>query len=280
MNSGETFNWPDGDVVLHCTHGAESRDFQVHKFFLSFVSPVFKDMFQIPRPPQSTPTTIDTVDLADSPRALELVLRFIYPSTIAPVIDDLAIVSDALTLADKYDIEVVRSRLRTSLMEHTTTEPLRVYAIACRLGFEDEMKTASSHTVSINLPALAQLPEEFKFVLATEYHRLVHLHTRHREAAAAIAANLLSSQPIAPPFAFGGSAFGGSAFGVSQGERVASRTALNKPVVDIIMKGTPLDYGSLTNALNADYGIDIEADGTGHYIRSILNKIDALNLTV
>ena len=36
MNSGGTFNWPDGDVILRATHGAETSDFRVHKLFLSF----------------------------------------------------------------------------------------------------------------------------------------------------------------------------------------------------------------------------------------------------
>ena len=46
---GETFNWPDGDVILHTVHGAETRDFRVHKSFLSFASPVFKEMFAPPK---------------------------------------------------------------------------------------------------------------------------------------------------------------------------------------------------------------------------------------
>jgi len=53
-----------------------------------------------------------------------------------------------------------------------------------------------------------------------------------------------------------------------------------KPIVDIIMKGTPLDYGSLALALETDYGIGVEAEGIGKVIRSILDKINALNLTV
>ena len=275
MNPEETFSWPDGDVILRCTHGTENRDFRVHKFFLSFVSPVFKDMFRLPQP--STPASgVDTVDLSDPPRALELVLRFIYPSAVAPAIDDLGVVSDALTLADKYDIEAVRSRLRTSLMEHTKTAPLTVYAIACRLGFEDEMKIASSRTMSINLPTLTHLPDEFKFIPATEYHRLVHLHTRYRKEAAAIAGSSLPQPPFGGGFAFGGGGFTGGGSAISQGDR----GALKKPVVDLIMKGTPLNYRSLTLALKTDYGIDVEANGTGNDIRSILDKINALNLTV
>ena len=144
MGSDETFNWSDGDVILRATHGTESRDFRVHKLFLSFSSPVFKDMFTIPQPPSAPSDGVDIVDVTDPPRALELILRFIYPSAVSPVIDDLTILSKALLLADKYDIEVARLRLRSSFKTFTETEPLRAYAIACRLGLEDEMKIASS----------------------------------------------------------------------------------------------------------------------------------------
>ena len=130
-------------------------------------------MFKLPQP--SSPTSnVDVVDLTDPPRVLELILRFIYPCP-PPVIDDLALLSEVLVLADKYDIEAARSRLRPSLMKFAKTEPLRAYAIACRLGFEDEMKIASSHTTSINLTEVTQLPDEFKFIPATEYHRLILL---------------------------------------------------------------------------------------------------------
>ena len=173
MTSDEMFNWPDGDVILRSIHGTESRDFRVHKIFLSFASPIFKDMFKLPQP--SSPTSnVDVIDLTDPPRVLELILRFIYPCP-PPVIDDLTLLSEVLFLADKYDIEAARSRLRPSLMKFAKTEPLRAYAIACRLGFEDEMKIVSSHTTSINLTEVTQLPDEFKFIPATEYHRLILL---------------------------------------------------------------------------------------------------------
>jgi len=137
----------DGDVILHATHSTDSRNFEDHRLFLSFALPVFKDMFKVPRPPSPS----SNVDITDPPRTLELILRLIYPFA-SPVIDDLTVLLEVLILADKYDAEAARSRLRPCLAEFAKTEPLRVHAIACRLGFEGEMKIASSHTISINLP--------------------------------------------------------------------------------------------------------------------------------
>jgi len=240
MDTGEMFNWPDGDVVLRSTHDAETRDFRVHRLCLSYASPVFKDALTDPRCTCSS-TTVCLINMDDPPRAVELILRFIYSSPVPVVLDDLATVSEALTIANTYQIEVARSQLRSSLVRLAETEPLRVYAIAYRFGFENEMKIASKNMLSINIPALTELPDEFKSVPATEYHRLIRLHTRYRDEAMAVTTKSL-------PGIFDAI---GEAFGVLQfvepsalGEKITG-AAMIKPIIDIIMKGTPLDYGVL-----------------------------------
>ena len=265
MNSGEMFNWPDGDVILRATHGTESRDFRIHKVFLSFSSPFFKDMFRIPQPSSAPSNGVDVVDLTDPPRALELVLRFVYPSVDSPVIDDLTTLSEALVLADKYDIEVARSRLRPSFREFATTEPLRAYAIACRLGLEDEMKIASSHTTSIYLPGLAELPEEFKLIPATEYHRLILLHSRYRKEIETIAHS--ATRPTVSRGRLGG-------FALVLNETIRAN------VEEIIKECTPLNYESFKLAWKAKYGADTDGGDVQAIFLSILDKANSLNLTV
>jgi len=274
MDPGEMFDWPDGDIILRSTHNTKTRDFRVHRLFLSCASPVFKDLLTVPQC-TSPPTTVCVFNMDDPPRAIELILRFIYPSSFPPVLDDLTTVSEALIIANTYKIEVARSRLRSSLVRLAETEPLRVYAVAYRLGFENEMKVASTHTLPINIPALAQLPDEFKFVPATEYHRLIYLHTRYRNEAMAITTRSQPGVFDALAGAFGILRFVGSS---ATGE--AARAAMLKAIVDIIMKGTPLDFGSLALALETDYGIGVDAEGIGNIIHSVLEKINALNLTV
>ena len=225
------FNWPDADVILRATHGTDSRDFRVHKPFLSFSSPVFKDMFKLPKPSPTASNGADVVDVADPPHALELILRYIYPSAVSPVVGDLSLLQEALIIADKYDIEVARLRLRSSLKRFARSEPLRTYAIACRLGFEDEMKIASSHTTSIHLPGLTQLPDEFRSIPATEYHRLILLYSEYRKEVEAVAAH----SPLM------GNAFL-DFFGLREdlSVRDSARAAMWKRFVDLIGEGTPL----------------------------------------
>ena len=283
------FNWPDGDVILRATHGTGSRDFRVHKVFLSFSSPVFKDMFKIPQPPPAISNDVDVVEVTDPPRAWELVLRFVYPSLTSPPIDNLTILSEALVAADKYDIKVARSRLQSSFKEFAVVEPLRVYAIACRLGIEEEMRIASSHTTSIHLPGLTELPDEFKFVPATEYHRLILLHSRFRKEVEEIAHS--AARPTRPTVARGSAtnlkwaAVGWMPASSSEERWGALKAAGSDDVAranveEVIKGGIPLNYESFKHAWKAKYGTEADGSEVQAIFLSILDQANSLNLTV
>lgn len=179
----DEFNGPDGDIVLR-VQGSPNRDFRVHKLILSLASPVFKDMFSIPQPRSAgwgTTGDIDIVDVTDPPQALELVLRLIYPFP-PPDINNLDLLVEGLFVTDKYHIDSARARLRVRLTKFVKDAPLRVYAIASRFGFDEEAEAASSLTTTTYLPALAELPDDLKYIPASAYHKLVVLHAKHRES--------------------------------------------------------------------------------------------------
>ncbi|KAF9644746.1 kinase-like protein [Thelephora ganbajun] len=172
LTNVEGFGWRFGSAPIVVASGSIGSS--------SFASPIFREMFQL-RQPSSATSNVNTIsDVIGPSQALEVILCFTYPSTDPPTINDLTLSSEVLVLADKCNIGVARSRLRTSLVRFARTEPLGVYAIVCRLGFEGEMKIASSRTTSIHLPGLTELPEEFKLIPATECHRLILLHARYR----------------------------------------------------------------------------------------------------
>lgn len=277
MGSGETFNFPDGDVILRASNGTESRDFRIHKCFLQYSSAVFKDMFAIPQPPSAVSNGVDIVAISDPPRAMELILRFIYPSPISPVIDDFNILSEALVVADKYDVEVARARLRSSFVQFAQTEPLRAYAVACRFGLTDEMKIASSQTLSIHLPDLAELPDEFKFVPATEYHRLILLHSKYRKEVEAIA----SRTPLPRPIVVGFSDLFAAIATEEAARRARAREAAKEHFRDTIREGVPLSHESLVLALKADNtAFNFTDTVIQSHISSILSQASELKLTV
>jgi hypothetical protein len=118
--------------------------------------------------------------VTDPPRALALVLKLIYPF-IPPNLENLDLLVEGLIITDKYNIEGVRARLRVRLTKFANKDPLRVYAIASRFGFDEEAEVVSPLTTTTYLPALTELPDDFKYVPAPAYHKLVVLHTKHRE---------------------------------------------------------------------------------------------------
>ena len=268
------FNWPDGDIILRATHDTDARDFRVHKIFLSFASPVFKDMFKLPQPPSAT-STVDIIDMNDPPRALDAILRFIYPAADPPTINDVAFLSEVLILADKYQIDFARSRLRPLLMEFAKADPLRTYAIACRLGFEAEMKVASWNTRSINLLGLTELPDEFKHLSCMEYHRLVLLHVRYWKEVEAVATS--SPPPWVPPLPYNG---GSLARLMSAADAKFFEEGAKQMIVNAIKRGGPLDYESLLLTIRGSPQSGNFEGWAGDFIRAVLDKADALNLTV
>jgi hypothetical protein len=173
------FNSPDGDIILRA-HGSPTRDFRVHKLILTLASPTFKDMFGLPQPTDAPRVDVDVVEVTDPPRALDLVLTLIYPLP-PPNVDSLDLLLEGLLLADKYNIEGVRAELRLRLTNFLQENPLRVYAIASKFGFEEEAEAASSLTTGIYLPALDDLPDDLRDVSALAYHKLVRLHEKHRD---------------------------------------------------------------------------------------------------
>jgi hypothetical protein len=179
----EEFSVPDGDIILRARGSPNHRDFRVHKLVLSLASLVFRDMFGIPQPRLNVPNVdIEVIDMTDPPRALDLVLRLIYPFP-PPKVDNMDLLIEGLVITDKYDMGGARARLREPLNRFIKEAPLRVYAIASRFGFDEEAEAASSLTTDIFLPALANddLPDDFKDVPASIYHKLIVLHEKHRE---------------------------------------------------------------------------------------------------
>ena len=271
------FNLSDGDVILRAANGAESRDFRVHKCFLSYSSRVFKDMFAIPQPPSAASSDVDIISISDPPRALELILRFVYPSPTPPVVEDFTVLSEALALADKYDIDVARVRLRSSFTEFAKIEPLRAYAIACRFELMDEMKIASARTTSIHLPDLPELPDEFKRIAATDYHRLILLHSKYRREVEAIA----NRTPLPRQLIIGFSDLFAALATEDAAKRARAREAARDHFRECIKEGIPLNQESLVLALKSDNAALNFTDTSIHsYISSILSEANGLNLTV
>jgi len=95
--------------------------------------------------------------------------------------EESSLLVEGLVVVDKYGIDRARALLRMQLTKFINDAPLRVYAIASRFGFDEEAEAASSLTIIHYLPALTDLPDDMKYVPVSANHKLVVLHSEHRD---------------------------------------------------------------------------------------------------
>lgn len=147
--AGSPFDDPRADVILRT---CDNVDFRVFKLFLSFASPFFNDMFALPQTTEGenaneTKETLPLITVAEDSKALSRLLPFCYPLAIQEA-DTLEDIQGLLEAAIKYSVERAEANARKWLMGSTFVEkdPVRVFAIACRHGLQDEAKKAARLT--------------------------------------------------------------------------------------------------------------------------------------
>ena len=178
------FTADDADIILRASRCDAPRDFRVHRIILSIVSPVFKDMFDVPQPiPPASPAeaTIPIINVDDTPEDLEVFLRVIYPFGL-PTMSTLDAISDALVTLDKYQVQAGSLQPLRSLLvspEFLKNDPIRVYSLACRWGFKEEADLAAPYTSSLDV--LGRICEEdLRRMTGVEYHRILILEKERR----------------------------------------------------------------------------------------------------
>ncbi|KAI0633329.1 hypothetical protein C8Q77DRAFT_1114350 [Trametes polyzona] len=145
------FSSPDGDIVL----GSKDRVlFRVHSFTLKTTSGWFRAMYSLP---QRSATTLDlppeTIYVDEDNATLEGLLRMVCGLPI-PRLDSYDVIEPILHAAEKYDMPGPMSIVRALVMTPPLlSDPLRLYAIACRYGWQDEAMMASRYTLTLNLHA-------------------------------------------------------------------------------------------------------------------------------
>lgn len=158
LNQGFT---EGGDLTLQSLDGL---DFSVYSLLLSLASPVFSDMFAL-----GTKTKENIIPVGETSEMLALMLKFIYPLPSPPILsfDQL---SKALHVADKYQLNGMKSRLREQLVmqpDHSSVsmsdDPLRALAVASAHGLHEEadesMSLASKRYNFQQADGLARLAE-------------------------------------------------------------------------------------------------------------------------
>ncbi len=140
------FSSPGADVVLGARDGVL---FRVHSFTLRTTSGWFRAMFSLPQKSESEQPVVIYVD--EDSAVLEALLRCVCGLTI-PRMDSYDLLEPLLYAAEKYDMPGPLSIARAlSMTPPLLSSPLRLFAMACRYGWEDVAKLASTSSLSLDI---------------------------------------------------------------------------------------------------------------------------------
>ncbi|GJE98567.1 hypothetical protein PsYK624_148000 [Phanerochaete sordida] len=169
MNFHEAFNSPTADVILR---SSDDIHFRAHRLILSEASVVFAGMFSLPvlppmAPPSSSPNEeakLPIVDLSEDGETLSGLLHVLYPGKPLQA-PELGVLRKMLAAAEKYMILGAKTLLGGLLLGQglLETEPMRVYAVACRFRLCDAAILAAKATLKhpplgLACPELEDLP--------------------------------------------------------------------------------------------------------------------------
>lgn len=185
------FDDQDADLTLRTADGAQ---FAVHKLFLTISSPLLKRCL-IPGSASPAPAfeglTVkqesgrDTIDIVEDGVTTERVLQYCYPFT-SPVLENLDDIQAVLEMMRKFGMKGMMSRVRNLLVQPSflEEEPLRVFAVAYRFGFEAETRLAARYT--LRSPMFGPYFKELEHIPASVYHKLLQYHRKCSVAACSL----------------------------------------------------------------------------------------------
>ncbi|KAJ3480016.1 hypothetical protein NLI96_g8648 [Meripilus lineatus] len=180
------------DVILRTS---DNIDFYVYKIVLALASPFFKDMFSLIQP-TSTNESHHIVPFTESGSTIEHILQLVYPISEPPPPTTLNMVDNVLEASIKYQIEKTTAKMKQALLTFVDSEPVAVFAIACRLMLEDEAMVAaracwraagmmgSNHPGHVFSSAQSSgFPQEMERISAGPYFRLLR-YVKNRDESA------------------------------------------------------------------------------------------------
>ncbi|KAF8630159.1 hypothetical protein AX15_003107 [Amanita polypyramis BW_CC] len=133
----------NGNVIFR---SSDSVDFFVIEGLIRLVSPYFDEMFSSQKHDEINGRPI--IRISEDSRVLHGLLCMIYPYGDEPVTGDYYLCKQVLRAARKYKISIVEKKLRKLATVLVDKEPLRMYAIATSLGWDEVAKMAALNTLS------------------------------------------------------------------------------------------------------------------------------------
>jgi hypothetical protein len=174
MGTDKAYGFEDADVIVRTPC---SKAFPVHKGLLSVASPVFRDMVAALSSPSrltlDDDESLPEIDVDDAAEDMDFFLRLIYPIPLPPKLDDFDSLSRAFAILRKYKVAGVEALLKPIIVSSSFlgSDPVRAYAMACRLGFEEEVKVAAPLAAATDFPMKIR-KEDLRKMDGVDYHRL------------------------------------------------------------------------------------------------------------
>ncbi|KAH8110802.1 hypothetical protein DFH11DRAFT_741318 [Phellopilus nigrolimitatus] len=165
---------PNGDVTLR---SSDQQDFQVVKAILTIASSFFKSMFSLPQPEGQGGCELPVIPVTEDSTTLDTLLRLCYPVK-KPIVTDINLVEAVLGAALKYEMEIVVQEMCRALVSGGLLEsqPLRVYAIACRYELDEEMRLAAKATLKMSIEGV--YVKEFETLPTSRYFHLLQYRSQ------------------------------------------------------------------------------------------------------
>ncbi|TFK92636.1 hypothetical protein K466DRAFT_595104 [Polyporus arcularius HHB13444] len=146
------FDDPSTDLTLRTP---DLIEFYVQSHILSYASPVFSSMLSLPQPEDGSRAQRPVIDVSEDSQALDRLLRLCYP-VLKPKLSELEDIVPVLKAALKYEMEWPVFLLSKDLLAMIPSNPLKVWAAACRAGLEDVAREAASE-IRGRVPRLSTL---------------------------------------------------------------------------------------------------------------------------
>ncbi|KAH9837634.1 uncharacterized protein C8Q71DRAFT_897968 [Rhodofomes roseus] len=192
----------DADAILQT---ADMAKFYIHRAVLRIASSFFADMLSLPQPASSdsdshNESALPVIHISENADTIDRLLRICYPVA-KPCFFGVAFLSPILGAAIKYQMTEAIAVLTKELLSSCDSDPLQVFAVACRHNLEGAVLQAAAAfcvlkqeqrpcpaTGRYRVPRpIAEYTELMDTVSASAYYQLLQFHTKRASATSVFA---------------------------------------------------------------------------------------------
>ncbi|KAF9027392.1 hypothetical protein BDZ89DRAFT_1066876 [Hymenopellis radicata] len=168
------------DRADHVIITSDGTILYVVKALLIYASPFFANLLG-DSSPDETYENLPVYRSSEDCRTMCAVLRLCYPVDTAP--SEISVDVAVLEALQKYMMEDAQERWKKTIvfLDLAKTQPLRIFAIACRCRWSDIARAAAKAVLSIPLRNW-QTSEELRNITGMDYHVLVRYYTQCSDA--------------------------------------------------------------------------------------------------